>query len=208
MSISTEARPARRRAAAWPIVAGLLVLAAAPGCRQDMHDQPSYSPLEASTFFADGTSAREPVPGTVARGRLFDDTHLYTGLRPGETGAAAYHSTFPFAIEAADLDRGHDLFNAFCSMCHDRLGSGNGMVVQRGFRRPTSLHDKRLRDAPAGYIFDVITNGYGMMPDYKSQIPAEDRWRIIAHVRALQLSQNATIADVPAQDRARLREAR
>lgn len=176
-----------------------VVLAAfAVGCRQDMHDAPSYSPLEASTFFEDGMSARQPVEGTVARGQLRDDDHLFTG-RAGD----AFATTFPFAISAADLERGHERYDVFCSPCHDRTGSGNGMVMQRGFRRKSpSLHDKRLRDeVPPGYIFDVITNGYGAMLDYSSQIPAEDRWRIVAYVRTLQLSQNAAPGDVPADQR-------
>jgi mono/diheme cytochrome c family protein len=179
------------------LLALLLVVIGGLGCRQDMHDAPSYSPLEASEFFDDGTSARQPVEGTVARGQLRDDEHLFTGR-----GGDGFATTFPFAIGAADLERGHERFDVFCSPCHDRTGAGNGMVMQRGFRRKSpSLHDERLRTVPPGYIFDVITNGYGAMLDYSSQIPAEDRWRIVAYVRALQLSQNAAPDDVPADQR-------
>jgi len=166
-------------------------------CRQDMHDAPAYTPLEASEFFEDGTSARQPVEHTVARGQLRDDRHLYAG-RVG----AGFAETFPFEITAADLDRGNERFDIFCSPCHDRTGSGNGMIMQRGFRRkPPSLHVERLRTSPPGYLFDVITNGYGAMLDYSAQIPVADRWRIVAYVRALQLSRNATPDDVPADQR-------
>jgi mono/diheme cytochrome c family protein len=111
---------------------------------------------------------------------------------------------FPLAITAADLDRGQERFNIYCSVCHGRLGDGSGMIVKRGFRRPPSFHEERLRNAPIGYFFDVETNGFGAMPDYASQIPPEDRWRIISYIRALQLSQRATLADVPASDRGKL----
>ncbi len=165
-------------------------------CRQDMHDQPNYTPLERSDFFDDGSSSRLPVEGTVARGSLRTDPHFDTG-KAGEVFVA----TFPFEIDAAELDRGQELFNVFCSPCHDRLGSGNGMIVQRGFRRPTSFHVERLRDQPVGYLFDVVTNGFGAMPSYAGQIEAGDRWKIVAYLRALQLSQNATQEDLTAEQR-------
>jgi len=114
---------------------------------------------------------------------------------------------FPMPITAADLDRGQERFNIFCSVCHGRLGDGSGMIVKRGFRKPPSFHDERLRNAPVGYFFDVETNGFGAMPDYASQIPPEDRWRIIAYIRALQLSQRGTLADVPADQRGNLDKA-
>lgn len=176
------------------------------GCRQDMHDTPSYGALEASDFFEDGTSARHPVAGTVARGQLRDDLQLYAGLAgPAQPGRApSYAETFPFAIDAEALDRGQQRYEVFCSVCHDRLGTGRGMIVRRGFRQAATLHSDRLRAAPAGYLFDVITNGYGGMPDYREQIPVEDRWKIIAYVRALQLSQHARPEDAPAEQRAEL----
>jgi mono/diheme cytochrome c family protein len=111
---------------------------------------------------------------------------------------------FPMPITAADLDRGQERFNIYCSVCHGRLGDGSGMIVKRGFRRPPSFHEDRLRNAPIGYFFDVETNGFGAMPDYASQIPPEDRWRIISYIRALQLSQRASLTDVPANERGKL----
>jgi mono/diheme cytochrome c family protein len=163
-------------------------------CRQDMHDAPRYDPLEASEIFANGSSARPIVAGTVARGQLNDDAFLYTGKGPDGLPATA----FPFAITHDDLNRGQERFNVYCSPCHGRTGVGNGMVVQRGYRQAQSLHIDRLRLAPEGYFFDVITNGFGVMPDYRSQIPVEDRWRIIAYVRALQLSRHGATDDMPA----------
>jgi len=166
----------------------------AAGCRQDMHDAPRYDPLESSDLFLNGSSARPLVDGTVARSELRTDTVLYTGKGPDGQPVAV----FPFPITSADLDRGEERFDIYCAPCHGRTGEGNGMVVQRGYRQAQNLHLDRLRNAPAGYFYDVITNGFGVMPDYRAQIPVEDRWRIIAFVRALQLSHQATTADVPA----------
>jgi mono/diheme cytochrome c family protein len=157
-----------------------------------MHDAPRYDPYEASAVLPSGSSAQPLVEGTIPRGHLTDDEQLYTGKVNGKPA-----ETFPFAITAADLDRGQERFNIYCSPCHGRTGEGNGMVVQRGFKQAASYHVERLRQAPPGYFFDVITNGFGAMPDYRTQIPVEDRWRIIAYVRALQLSHHATTADVP-----------
>ena len=158
-----------------------------------MHDSPRYRPYRASVVFADGSSARNLVEGTVPRGFLRADAHLYEGKVNGQPA-----TSFPFPITAADLDRGQERFNIYCSPCHGRTGEGNGMVVQRGFKQAASYHTDRLRQAPVGYFFDVITNGFGAMPDYAVQIRAEDRWRVIAYVRALQLSHNAQAGDVPA----------
>jgi mono/diheme cytochrome c family protein len=170
-----------------PIALCLLTSAAlAAGCRQDMHDAPRYDPLEASTFLPKGSSAQPLVPGTVARGQLAEDELLHTG-RIGGTVADAY----PFPITRADLDRGEQRFNIYCSPCHGRTGEGNGMVVQRGYKQAASYHIDRLRQAPAGYFFDVISNGFGAMPDYRAQVAPDDRWRIVAYVRALQLSHYA-----------------
>jgi hypothetical protein len=174
------------------------------GCRRDMQDQPKYKPYRESTFFDDGKSARQPIEGTVARGSLKEDSQLYTG-RTGP-GPSSFVEVFPLPITQELLDRGEERFNISCSPCHGRLGDGEGMVVKRGFRQPPSFHIDRLRRAPVGYFFDVMTNGFGAMPDYASQINARDRWAIVAYLRALQLSQNATISDVPPDERDRLGE--
>jgi cytochrome c1 len=176
------------------------LLAALSGvCRQDMHDQPKYKALRGSDFFGDRRSARAPVADTVARGHLHEDAYLDSGKNGKDFGEA-----FPFPVDMAVVKRGQQRFQIYCTPCHGQLGLGNGMVVQRGYRRPPSFHIDRLRQAPAGYLFDVITNGFGAMPDYAAQIPVRDRWAIVAYVRALQLSQNATIADVPVARRGEL----
>jgi len=191
-----EGRPLRiARATALLILSAVLTAA----CRQDMHDTPRYDPLEASTFFADGQAARPFVVNTVARGQLREDDHLYRGRLNGELA-----NVFPMPVTAAVMARGQERFNVFCSPCHGPTGAGNGMIVQRGFRAPPSMHEERLRTAPVGYYFDVMTNGFGAMQDYASQVPVADRWAIAAYIRALQLSQRATIDDVPADRRAEL----
>ena len=164
-----------------------------------MHDQPKYIPLRESTFFTDARSARPIVEGTVARGQLHEDELLYTGKLNGQDA-----TVFPLRVDAATMARGQERFNIYCSPCHGRTGQGDGMVVLRGYRRPPSFHQDRLRDAPVGHFFDVITNGFGAMPDYAAQIRPADRWAIIAYVRALQLSGHATLADVPASERNKL----
>jgi mono/diheme cytochrome c family protein len=171
---------------------GLFACLLCVGCRQDMHDQPRFKPLAKSDFYTDLRSARNPVEGTVARGQLHQDAYFYTGkvgTSPGDY--------MPFAVTEDVLARGRERFNIYCSPCHSRLGDGNGMIPQRGFRTPPSYHTERLRKAPLGYFFDVMTNGFGAMPEYASQIAPRDRWAIVAYIRALQLSQNATTADVP-----------
>jgi mono/diheme cytochrome c family protein len=180
----------------------LTVLAAAAlgACRQDMHDQPKYIPLRPSGFFADGRSERQLIAGTVARGHLNDDVAFYAGKGPDNQPV----DTFPFPITRADLARGQERFNVYCSPCHDRLGNGDGMIVRRGYRHPPSYHIDRLRSVTNGYIYDVISNGFGAMPDYSAQIQPRDRWLIVAYIRALQLSQNASINDVPADARGQL----
>lgn len=178
------------------IVAGCVLLGA---CRQDMHDAPRYEPLEASTFFTDGRGSRTLVANTVARGTLREDAHLYEGKINGQLA-----DLFPMPVTADVMARGRERFNVFCSPCHGRTGQGNGIVVQRGFRAPPSYHEERLRSAPVGYFFDVMTHGFGAMPDYATQVPVADRWAIAAYIRALQLSQRATIDDVPAGRRADL----
>jgi mono/diheme cytochrome c family protein len=173
----------------------LALLGASAGCRQDMHDAPRYDPLEGSTVFPKGSSAQPLIAGTVPRGFLNEDAHLMTGKVNGQDA-----DTFPFPITREDLDRGEERFNIYCSPCHGRTGEGNGMAVQRGFRQPPSYHIDRLRNAPVGHFFDVMTNGFGAMQDYRAQVPVVDRWRIVAYIRALQLSQSATMADVPADE--------
>jgi len=159
----------------------------ASACRQDMQDQPRYKPLASTSFFDDGRSARPPIEDTVARGQLHLDQARYTGMENGKP-----IEFFPIQITHADLVRGEERFNIFCSPCHGRLGDGHGMIPTRGFKQlPPSYHDARLRNAADGHFFDVITNGYGAMYSYASRIPVDDRWRIIAYIRALQLSQNA-----------------
>jgi mono/diheme cytochrome c family protein len=164
-----------------------------------MHDQPKYIPLRPSTFFTDSRSARLPVPGTVARGQLKEDTLLYTGKVDGNDA-----TMFPFVVDDRVMARGQERYDIYCSPCHGRTGIGDGMVVRRGYRPPPTLHSERLELAPAGHFFDVITNGFGAMPDYASQIRADDRWAIIAYIRALQLSQHAAVTDVPADQRGSL----
>ena len=174
-----------------PAVLSLIFITTA--CRIDMHIQPYYRPLAKSDFFADGRSARNPVDGTVARGDLREDSYLYTGKIGGNPG-----EYMPFPVTADVLARGHERFNVYCTPCHGRVGDGNGFIPSRGLKRPPSYHIDRLRKAPVGYFFDVMTNGFGVMPDYSAQIALRDRWAVVAYIRALQLSQNATSADVPA----------
>ena len=153
-----------------------------------MHDAPRYEPLEQSTFFPDGRSARMLVANTVARGQLHEDEHLHTGRTNGMLAAE-----FPMPVTNEMMARGQERFDVFCSPCHGRTGQGNGVIVQRGFRRPPSYHEERLLNAPVGYYFDVMTNGFGAMQDYAAQVPVADRWAIAAYIRALQLSRRATI---------------
>jgi hypothetical protein len=177
----------------------LMTLAIFAGCRQKMADQPRYEPLVRSTFFRDERSARPLVEGTVARGQLRVDEQLYEGKQGGKLV-----DRFPFPVTFDVLSRGRERYDIFCSPCHDRVGTGQGMIVRRGYRAPPSMHIERLRQAPAGYFFDVMTNGFGVMPDYSQPIRPEDRWAIAAYIRALQLSQHATLADVPADQRKQL----
>jgi hypothetical protein len=170
----------------------LAMLAATAGCRIDMHLQPYYRPLAKSDFFADGRSARMPVDGTVARGDLREDTYFYTGKIGNNPG-----DYMPFPVTIDVLERGRERYNIYCTPCHGRVGDGNGFIPTRGFRRPPSFHIDRLRKVPIGYLFDVDTNGYGVMPDYAAQIAPRDRWCIAAYIRALQLSQNAPKSDIP-----------
>jgi mono/diheme cytochrome c family protein len=171
----------------------------AAGCRQDMHDAPRYEAFEASSSFPDGRASRTAPAGTVARGWLREDDALYTGKVDGQVV-----DQFPFAIAAADLRRGQQRFNIYCTPCHGKLGDGQGMVVQRGLRQAASYHQDRLRQEKLGYFYDVITNGFGAMQGYAEQIPVRDRWLIVAYVRTLQLSQHAPAADLSDEQRREL----
>lgn len=194
---SKRSSPLRHIAAVALVAASLF----AAGCRQDMHDQPKYKPFVATDFFGDGRSARPLIQGTVARGDLREDSHFYLGKVKD-----AYATALPMPVTRELLAHGQTRFNIYCSPCHGRLGNGEGMVAQRGFKYPPSFHQDRLRGEPVGYFFDVITHGFGVMPSYASRIPVADRWAIVAYVRALQLSQNAKMDDVPAAQRQGLAE--
>ena len=184
----------------YRLLLAALVFFGCAACRQDMHDQPKYSAYEGSTFFADQRSARPSIEGTIAQGHLNEDELLYTGRVDGQPA-----TMFPFAIDEALMRRGRERYDIFCTPCHGLTGDGDGMVVQRGYRRPPSFHIDRLREAPPGHIYDVITNGFGAMPDYAAQVPVRDRWAIAAYMRALQLSQNATAADLSPDAQGRLK---
>jgi mono/diheme cytochrome c family protein len=173
-----------------------LLAIAVTGCRQDMHDAPRYEVFEANNGFADSRASRTAPAGTVARGFLRDDEALYTGKINGQLVDAV-----PFAITHDDLRRGQERFGIYCTPCHGQLGDGNGMVVQRGLRQAASYHQDRLRQERIGYFFDVATNGFGAMQGYAEQVPVRDRWLIAAYIRALQLSQNASVNDVPTDRR-------
>ena len=184
----------------WRVAAVSLSIAVC-GCRQDMHDQPRYRPLQASTLFADGRSARPYVEGTVARGQLSNDVVFHTGKAGNQLV-----DTLPLPLTRALLTRGQERFNIYCSPCHGQTGEGNGMIVQRGFSRPPSYTSDRVRSQPLGYYFDVMTNGFGVMHSYASRVEPRDRWAIAAYIRVLQASRSATIEDVPVDRRGALLE--
>ena len=191
------ARAGRRR---WQMAACLAALALMlSGCRLDMHIQPKYLPDWPTKFFADGRSDRPAVPGTVARSELRIDELMYSGTENG-----VLSNRFPFPITRADLQRGRERYNIYCSPCHDYSGTGHGMIVQRGFPEPPSYMISRLRQAPVGHFFQVITNGIGAMYSYSARVTPADRWRIAAYIRVLQMSQNAKIQDVPDSERQEL----
>ncbi len=181
------------------LAALMMALVIAGGCRQDMQNQPKFKPLRETIYYPDLRSARPLVAGTVARGQLRADEAFYTGFRNGQL-----LDMLPFPLTRAVLERGRERYNIYCAPCHSEVGDGDGMIVRRGYLRPPSFHDDRLRKAPLGHFFDVITNGIGGMPDYSEQVTPEDRWKIAAYIRALQLSENATVADVPVADRPKL----
>jgi Cytochrome C oxidase, cbb3-type, subunit III len=177
----------------WPWLPVLMLVL---GCQQQMADQPRYKPLQKSEFFDDQRASRPLVEGTVARGQLHADERFYAGKDNSRLVEA-----FPLQINRPLLLRGQERYNIFCSPCHDQIGTGQGMIVRRGFRPPPSYHIDRLRTAPVGHFFDVTTHGFGAMPSYAEQIPAGDRWAIVAYIRVLQFSQNAKWSELPERDR-------
>lgn len=189
----------KRKALPLLVLAGALVVLSGCELRQAMYDDGKVKPYEASPVFGDHRAARPLVEGTIARGHLRNDDLLYTGKVNGNLS-----TEFPFAIDKATLERGRERFGIYCSVCHGLAGYGDGMVVQRGFKRPPSFHDAATKAKTVGYYFDTISNGFGVMPSYREQIPTKDRWAIVAYLRALQLSQSATLADVPAENKAEL----
>ena len=181
--------------------AALSLLCVCAGCRLDMHTQPRYNPYDPTDFFGDGQSARMPVAGTVPRGELTlgPQELLYTGKVGGQPS-----EVFPYPVTQEIVERGRERYNVFCSPCHGFSGDGDGMIVQRGFKRPPSFHEDRMRTSPVGHYFDAITNGFGVMYPYGYRVPPSDRWAIIAYIRALQLSRQVQIDDVPDAERAKL----
>lgn len=185
---------ARTKMRGFGLLGALACLALLGGCRQDMGDQPKAKPLAASDFFANGSSARPLLDNTVARGSLAADALAV----PPDSNA------FPIPVDEALLQRGQERFNIFCEPCHGLQGDGNGMVAVRGMKHPPTYHQDRLRQAPNGHYYDVISNGFGAMYSYSAQIPPRDRWAIIAYIRALQLSRHAPVAGLPAALREKL----
>ena len=168
-------------------------------CRQDMHDQPKLKPYARSEFFADQRASRQPVAGTVARGQLREDGLLFTGKLDGKPTAE-----MPFPVTLEVLQRGQERYRIYCTPCHGQTGRGDGIVVRRGYRRPSSFHVDRLRGEPVGYFFDSMTNGFGAMSDYAAQVPVDDRWKIAAYVKTLQLSEHADVKQLSLELAARV----
>lgn len=211
-STARRERVASFQVATWLRV--VLAVAALGGCRQDMHDQLKYEPLEKSEMFEDGLASRHPVKGTIARGQLKADRSYYFGREPlteplegpddGSVGELV--ASFPHPVDQKMMRRGRQRFDIFCSPCHGQTGNGDGMIVRRGYRQPPSLHSDKVKNAKVGHLYDVIRRGFGVMPAYATMVPVEDRWAIVAYIRALQLSKSATLDDVPPAERAKLTE--
>jgi mono/diheme cytochrome c family protein len=179
-------------------VASLALLLLAAGCRQDMHNQPKIIPQRGSELFADHRGARPQVANTVARGQLHADDYYYSGVVAGTAGYKMEKEEMPFPVTLDLLHRGQERFNIYCTPCHSRVGNGLGEIVQRGYKPAANLNDQVRLSQPLSHYFYVMTHGYGAMPDYAAQLTVEDRWAVAAYIRALQLSQAATPADVPA----------
>lgn len=188
------------------VSAGLATVLAGAGCVQQMADQPRYEPLEASPFFDDGRASRPLVEGTVPRGQLRADVPFFTGKRGGKPIEQFPRRLLKDTEPDRLLARGRERYDIFCSVCHGRVGTGDGMVVRAGFPQPPSYHIERLRNAPPGHFFDVITNGIGRMRDYAAEVPPQDRWAIVAYIRALQLSQHADVSELSEADRKQLEQ--
>lgn len=188
-SVSTEKAMTVKRRLLVASLSALSVLSLA-GCRQDMHNQPKFYPQRGTDFYADGRSARPQVENTVARGQGDETSYFMTGMQGGKEGDG-----MPIPVTLDVMQRGQERYNVYCTACHSRVGNGGGIVVQRGYLPAGNFHTDRLRSAPLGHFYNVITNGYGGMPEYASMLPVEDRWAIVAYIRALQLSQDATVAD-------------
>ena len=179
-------------------LAALSAITLIAGCRQDMQNQPKMIPQRGSDFFADHRGARPQVVNTVARGQLDEDSYFYTGVVQGANGYREEKNEMPFPVTMTVLERGQERFNVYCTPCHSRVGNGLGEIVDRGYKPAGNLHDQVRMAQPISHYFYVMTHGYGAMPDYSAQLTPEDRWAVAAYIRALQLSQAATAADVPA----------
>jgi hypothetical protein len=184
-----------RRIATLGCLSTLLFVA---GCRQDMQNQPKLIPQRGSEIFADHRGARPQVLDTVARGQLHEDSYFYTGVIQGANGYREEQNLMPFPVTMDVLRRGQERFNIYCTPCHSRVGNGLGEIVERGYKPAANLHDQVRLSQPISHYFYVMTHGYGAMPDYAAQLTPEDRWAVAAYIRALQLSQSATQAEVPA----------
>ena len=194
MNITKQARTLSARALALGGISALLLVA---GCRQDMHNEPKMIPQRGSAFFADGRGARPQVVGTVARGQLHADSYFYTGIVQGPNGYREERDEMPFPVTMTVLRRGQERFNVYCTPCHSRVGNGLGEIVQRGYKPAANFHDQVRMSQPLSHYFYVMTHGYGAMPDYSAQLTPADRWAVAAYIRALQLSQAATMNDIP-----------
>jgi hypothetical protein len=189
--------PGRDQARRITAMAGIATLMLLAGCRQDMQDQPKIIAQRGSDFFADHRGARPQVANTVARGQLHDDSYFYTGVVQGAGGYREEKNEMPFPVTIEVLKRGQERFNIYCTPCHSRVGNGLGEIVERGYKPAANFHDQVRLSQPISHYFYVMTHGYGAMPDYSAQLTPVDRWTVAAYIRALQLSQAATAADVP-----------
>jgi len=195
----THTFAARSRKGGKPLLlAAMACVLVVSGCRQDMQNQPKMIPQRGSDFFADHRGARPQVLNTVAREQLHEDSYFYTGVVEGANGYREERDMMPFPVTMTVLERGQERFNIYCTPCHSRVGNGLGEIVDRGYKPAANLHDQVRMSQPLSHYFYVMTHGYGAMPDYSAQLTPADRWAVAAYIRALQLSQAATLQDVPA----------